>query len=101
MAAAMQLNESESARESFRCPAGSCLTSNQTSIEKACCLILARARVAVEAGLEMGWQKYLGVKGQFVGMKSFGASAPAEVLYKHFGITMDAVVSMAKSLIGR
>ncbi len=53
------------------------------------------ARVAVEAGLEMGWQKYLGWAGEFVGMKSFGASAPAEQLYLHFGITVDQVVAAA------
>ncbi len=52
-----------------------------------------RARVAVEAGLEMGWQKYLGSAGKFVGMSGFGASAPAEKLYEYFGITVDRVVA--------
>ncbi len=57
------------------------------------------ARVAVEAGLVMGWNRYLGPRGAFVGMDGFGASAPAEVLYKHFGITAEAVVEAAKKLV--
>ena len=47
----------------------------------------ATSIVAVEAGLEMGWSKLIGANGQFVGMNSFGASAPIAELYAHFGIT--------------
>jgi transketolase len=54
------------------------------------------ARVACEAGIEQGWQKYLGAKGRFVGMNSFGASAPAPQLFKHFGITSEHVVEEAE-----
>lgn len=50
-------------------------------------------KVAVEAALSFGWERYLGEKGAFVGMKGFGASAPAPELYKHFGITAEAVAS--------
>ena len=53
-------------------------------------------RVAVEAGIEMGWGKYLGSAGKFVGMSTFGASAPAEELYEHFGIPADKVAAAAK-----
>ncbi len=53
-------------------------------------------RVAVEAALRFGWDRWLGEHGAFVGMHGFGASAPAEVLYRHFGITADAVVAAAK-----
>lgn len=56
-------------------------------------------RVAVEAAVEFGWQKWLGLKGTFVGMRGFGASAPAQELYKHFGITADAVAAAARDLI--
>lgn len=49
-------------------------------------------RVGIEAAIGFGWEKYLGPKGIFVGMNSFGASAPAPDLYKHFGITTEAVV---------
>ncbi|MBD8066888.1 transketolase [Devosia sp. PTR5] len=52
----------------------------------------AKARVAVEAGIEMSWNKLLGDKGRFVGMHSFGASGPIDALYAHFGITAKAVV---------
>jgi transketolase len=57
------------------------------------------ARVAVEAGVEQGWSKYLGCSGGFVGMRSFGASAPYKHLYEHFGITVDNVVAQAKAAL--
>ena len=49
-------------------------------------------RVGIEAALGFGWERYLGTDGIFVGMNGFGASAPAPDLYKHFGITAEAVV---------
>ncbi|HMO12999.1 MAG TPA: transketolase [Pirellulaceae bacterium] len=60
-----------------------------------------RARVAVEAGLRLGWDKYIGLDGEFVGMSGFGESAPAEVLFKHFGITVDAIVAAALRSLAR
>jgi transketolase len=54
-------------------------------------------RVAVDAGIKMGWERFIGEDGAFVGMTGFGASAPAEVLYKHFGITAEAVAAAAKA----
>ena len=54
-------------------------------------------RVAVEAGLRQGWDRFIGEGGAFIGMTGFGASAPAEVLYKHFGITAEAVAAAAKA----
>ncbi len=53
-------------------------------------------RIAVEAGIGMGWERFTRGNGGFVGMSSFGASAPANELYKHFGITAEAVVALAK-----
>jgi transketolase len=53
-------------------------------------------RVAIEAAVKLGWERYIGCDGGFVGMSGFGASAPAPVLYEHFGITADAVVTAAK-----
>jgi NAD(P)-dependent dehydrogenase (short-subunit alcohol dehydrogenase family) len=50
-----------------------------------------RARVAVEAALKLGWERYGGLDGAVVGMAGFGASAPANVLYQKFGITTEAV----------
>jgi transketolase len=55
----------------------------------------APVRVAVEAGIKMGWERFIGEDGKFVGMKSFGASAPFERLYKEFGITAEAVAEAA------
>ncbi|MEO1991951.1 MAG: transketolase [Pirellulales bacterium] len=57
------------------------------------------ARVACEAACGFGWERWIGTKGVFVGMKSFGASAPAPELYKHFGITADAIASAAEKLL--
>jgi transketolase len=55
--------------------------------------------IVIEAGVRQSWDRLLGEKGQFVGMNGFGASAPADKLYKHFGITTDAIVSAAKGVI--
>ncbi|MBA3929272.1 transketolase [Pseudoxanthomonas japonensis] len=57
-----------------------------------------RKRVAVEAAIADFWGKYVGLDGAVIGMATFGASAPADALYKHFGITADAVVEAAKAL---
>jgi len=54
-------------------------------------------RVAIEAGVRLGWERYIGDKGGFVGMPGFGASAPAEALYKHFGITAEAATEQVKA----
>ncbi len=51
----------------------------------------AKIRVAVEAGVRFGWDQIIGERGGFVGMCSFGASAPYKDLYRHFGITAEAV----------
>ncbi|KFK30590.1 hypothetical protein AALP_AA6G001400 [Arabis alpina] len=56
------------------------------------------ARVSIEAGSTFGWEKMVGSKGKAIGVDSFGASAPADVLYKKFGLTVDAVVAAAKDL---
>jgi len=55
----------------------------------------ARKRVAIEAGVTDYWRKYVGLDGAVIGIDSFGASAPIDALYKHFGITLDAVVAAA------
>ena len=57
-----------------------------------------RKRVAVEAGVTGFWRKYVGLDGAVVGIDTFGGSAPAGELYKHFGITVEAVVAAAKAL---
>jgi len=57
-----------------------------------------RKRVAVEAGVTDFWRKYVGLDGAVIGIDSFGASAPADALYQHFGITVERVVEAAKAL---
>jgi transketolase len=58
-------------------------------------------RVAVEAASGFGWERYIGAEGAFIGMSDFGASAPAEQLYQHFGITAEKVVEAAMALAER
>jgi transketolase len=57
----------------------------------------APVRVAVEAGVRQGWDRFIGEHGGFVGMSSFGASAPYQVLYEKFGITAEGVVAAVKA----
>jgi transketolase len=56
-----------------------------------------KLRVAVEAGIRQGWDKYIGLDGHFVGMSSFGASAPAGKLYEHFRITAAEIVRCVRA----
>jgi transketolase len=56
-------------------------------------------RVAVEAAVEFGWERWLGPRGACIGMTGFGASAPGEELYPQFGITPERVAEAARSLI--
>jgi len=58
-----------------------------------------RARIAVEAGVRMGWHEWIGDEGVFIGMTGFGASAPAPLLFEHFGITAEAIVREAQRLL--
>ena len=60
-----------------------------------------KARVAVEAGVEMGWRKWLGDDGVFVGMTSFGTSAPWKVCFQEFGITAENVAAAARDMVKR
>ena len=57
------------------------------------------ARVSVEAGSTFGWEKIVGGKGKSIGVDHFGASAPANVLYKEFGISVDNVVAKAREVL--
>jgi transketolase len=59
------------------------------------------ARVAVEQGTTLGWERYVGAGGHVLGMKTFGASAPLKALQKKFGFEPDRVVAAAKQQLGR
>ncbi len=60
-----------------------------------------KARVGIEAGVELGWSKWLGDNGIFIGMSSFGASAPAKICFEKFGITVENVIAAAKEVRGK
>jgi transketolase len=73
------------------------LFDRQDAAYKAKTLGTSPNRVGIEAASGFGWEKWLGSQGRFVGMTGFGASAPAETLYKEFGITADAIVAAVKA----
>ncbi len=56
-------------------------------------------RIAMEAGIKLGWEHYVGLSGKIIGMETFGASAPAPVLYEKFGLTAERIIEAAKKLL--
>jgi transketolase len=58
-----------------------------------------KKRIAVEALVTMGWEKYVGDYGRIIGMHSFGTSAPVDVIFKHFGFTVENIVNDAKEML--
>jgi transketolase len=58
-----------------------------------------RARIGIEAGVQLGWERYVGDAGEFIGMSSFGASAPADAAFKGFGITVEQIITSAKGMV--
>ena len=56
-------------------------------------------RIAIEAAAKFGWEKYVGLEGDIIGMDGFGASGPGDKLFEHFGITVDEVVESAENLL--
>jgi transketolase len=59
------------------------------------------ARIAIEAGIKLGWEHYVGLQGRIIGMDTFGASAPGPVLYEKFGFTDSKIVEAAKTMLNR
>lgn len=70
----------------------------QDASYKASVLPAGLPRVAVEAGVSDHWYKYVGLNGAVVGIDTYGESAPAGVLFKHFGLTAQAVVDSVKKI---
>ncbi|OEL33600.1 Transketolase, chloroplastic, partial [Dichanthelium oligosanthes] len=56
------------------------------------------ARISIEAGCTLGWQKYVGAKGKIIGIDRFGASAPGGKIFEEYGITVESVITAARSL---
>jgi transketolase len=77
------------------------LFDRQSGAYRAAIIGSSPVRIAVEAGVRQGWDRFIGEHGLFVGMSSFGASAPAERLFEAFGITADAVVTAAMAALNR
>lgn len=75
------------------------LFDRQDQVYKDSVLLNGIKRVAVEAGIADFWRKYVGLEGAVVGMTTFGESAPADDLFKHFGFTVDNVVKAVKNII--
>jgi hypothetical protein len=59
-----------------------------------------RARVAVEAGVSLGWERWVGDDGAIVGLDHFGASAPAGTIFEKFGFSVDRVAGVARDVVG-
>jgi transketolase len=73
----------------------------QPEVERRSIIGDAPVKVAVEAGIRQGWDAVIGADGAFVGMSSFGASAPYQELYRHFGITPEKVAEAALAKLGK
>ena len=58
-----------------------------------------RKRVAVEAGVSLGWERWVGDEGAIIGLDHFGASAPAATIFEHFGFTPDRVIDIARNVV--
>jgi transketolase len=77
------------------------LFEEQTDEYKSATIDTGTVRVAIEAASPMGWERYIGTNGAFVGMRGFGASAPYKDLYQHFGITAEAAMDAALARLNR
>ena len=56
-------------------------------------------RIAIEAASKFGWERYVGLNGDIIGMDGFGASGPAAELYNYFGITKEEIIDSVKNLL--
>jgi transketolase len=98
-AAASQLNEQGIAVRVVSMPSTDVFDAQTPEYRESVLPKKITVRVAVEAAQADFWYKYVGLNGEVIGMRSFGESAPAGELFKHFGITVDAVVSAVKKTL--
>jgi transketolase len=99
MLAAEQLNHAGTAARVVSMPCAEIFELQDAAYKESVLPKAVSARVAVEAGVTDFWYKYVGLSGQVVGIDCFGESAPAEVLFEHFGFTVDHVVEAAKKAL--
>ena len=90
-----------SAPVSCRCPPGTSSSTSRTPTARRCCRPEVKARIAIEQGSVLGWDRYVGPEGRVIGMKTFGASAPLKELQRKFGFEPERIVSAAMELLGR
>ena len=83
-------------RASCRCRAGSGSSSRTQAYRDSVLPPAVRARVAVEAGVSLGWERWVGDEGAIIGLDHFGASAPAGTIFEKFGFTVDRVADVAR-----
>ena len=81
------------------CPVGKYSTANQQEYRNSVLPPQVTKRIAVEAGIKLGWEHYIGLSGKIIGMETFGASAPAPVLYEKFGLTTEKIIEAARELL--
>ena len=96
--AASQILVSFSAQYDFSLAARQCLALTGAALI-AVLPAAVRARVAIEAGITQGWHRWVGDAGAVIGLDHFGASAPAETLYREFGLTAEAVTARAREVL--
>ena len=101
IAAANRLGERGVATRVISFPSWELFAAQEASYRDAVLPPEVTARLAVEAGVELGWHRWVGGQGEIVGLEGFGASAPAEALASHFGLTAEAVVERAETLLRR
>ncbi|MEP9372867.1 transketolase [Mesorhizobium sp. KR1-2] len=77
------------------------LFEQQSDTYKAALIGNAPVKIAIEAAIRLGWDRFIGVDGIFIGMHGFGASAPIEKLYPHFGITAEAAAEAAEARLNK
>ena len=75
------------------------LFEEQTETYREATLGPGTVRIAIEAAARLGWDRYIGAKGAFIGMHTFGASAPYKDVYKYFGITPEAAAEAAHATL--
>ena len=86
-------------RASSPCRAGNCSTPSRRVIATRCCCRRSTARLAVEAGASQGWHRYVGDRGDVLGIDRFGASAPGDVVMREYGFTVENVCKRALPLL--
>jgi transketolase len=58
-----------------------------------------KARISVEAGISLGWERWVGDRGSIISIEKFGASAPSEVLFQEYGLTVNNIIKQAEKLL--